>query len=283
MATANKALNQPVYNSSNWDVPLNTNFGYIDSAFGGTATISNSTTYTLTTSQYQCMRLLLNGSLSSNISIRIPSGVGGMWLVTNNTTDLSLAVPCYVTIATTAGGSVGVDAPRGSTVSVFSDGTNIYYANSFVQPGAIEAYAGTVAPSGYLFCNGAAVSRSTYSALFARVGTTWGAGNGTTTFNLPDFQNMFLRGSGTSAVGTYEADSFSSHTHSDSGHTHNSTYDLVVTNSSAFNIGTTAGGSGLQAVLKSAYLTTTGYANIQATGGTETRPINKRVLYIIKT
>ena len=54
--------------------------------------------------------------------------------------------------------------------------------------GAITAYAGTSIPSGFLLCNGAAVSRTTYAALFAIIGTAYGAGDGTTTFNLPDLR-----------------------------------------------------------------------------------------------
>ena len=45
------------------------------------------------------------------------------------------------------------------------------------------------APSGFLECNGQAISRTTYSALFAIVGTTYGSGNGSTTFNVPDLKN----------------------------------------------------------------------------------------------
>jgi microcystin-dependent protein len=47
---------------------------------------------------------------------------------------------------------------------------------------------------GWLKCNGAAVSRSTYAVLFAAIGTLYGAGDGTTTFNLPDYRGEFLRG-----------------------------------------------------------------------------------------
>lgn len=55
-----------------------------------------------------------------------------------------------------------------------------------VQTGVIEEYAGSVAPTGYLMADGSAVSRTTYAALFAVCGTTYGAGDGSTTFNLPD-------------------------------------------------------------------------------------------------
>ena len=55
----------------------------------------------------------------------------------------------------------------------------------FVPLGGIVAYAGEFAPAGYLSCNGAEINRHAYAALFALCGTTYGAGNGTTTFNIP--------------------------------------------------------------------------------------------------
>ena len=55
-------------------------------------------------------------------------------------------------------------------------------------PGIISAYAGSTAPGGFLLCDGTAVSRTTYAALFAVTGTTYGAGDGSTTFNVPDLR-----------------------------------------------------------------------------------------------
>jgi len=60
--------------------------------------------------------------------------------------------------------------------------------------GSVFAMATTTVPSGYLECNGALISRNTYASLFAVIGTTWGAGNGSTTFALPDTRGNFLRG-----------------------------------------------------------------------------------------
>lgn len=54
--------------------------------------------------------------------------------------------------------------------------------------GAVSQFAGAVAPDGWLLCDGSAVSRTTYARLFAVIGTTYGAGNGTTTFNLPNLK-----------------------------------------------------------------------------------------------
>ena len=285
MTTQNKSLNQPAYNSSAWDTPLNNNFGYLDAALGNTATISNTSAYTLIASEYQCMRFLFNGSLSSDLSISIPSGVGGSWLVTNSTTDVSAAVPTYVTVKTTAGGSVGVVVPRGVNTIVFSNGSEVFFAQQNTTPsGVIIQFAGTTAPTGYLICDGSAVNRTTYPNLFAAIGTTWGSGNGTTTFNIPDLRGYFLRGSGTSArdpdspraVGSAQTEMFLSHTHTDSGHAHN--YDRPNTSSQA------TGGSGSNYFNGgfASIATSTGNANIQASGGNETRPDNVAVLYCIK-
>jgi len=63
-----------------------------------------------------------------------------------------------------------------------------------VPTGSVHIMASTVAPSGYLKCNGAAISRTTYAALFAIVGTAHGNGDGSSTFNVPDLRGEFVRG-----------------------------------------------------------------------------------------
>lgn len=60
--------------------------------------------------------------------------------------------------------------------------------------GSVIAYAASTAPLGFLKCNGAAVSRTTYATLFARIGTTFGSGDGSTTFNVPELRGEFIRG-----------------------------------------------------------------------------------------
>lgn len=62
--------------------------------------------------------------------------------------------------------------------------------------GAILAYGGMSAPAGWMICNGAAVSRTTYAALFAAIGTAFGAGDGSTTFNIPDLREATTKGAG---------------------------------------------------------------------------------------
>lgn len=70
-----------------------------------------------------------------------------------------------------------------------------------VMVGQIHAFAGTTAPSGYLLCDGSAVSRTTYAELFAAIGSTFGPGDGSTTFNLPNGSGLFLQGVGSQVVG----------------------------------------------------------------------------------
>lgn len=70
--------------------------------------------------------------------------------------------------------------------------------NVIVNPaGTIYAFAGNDIPTGYLPCNGSVISRTTYADLFAVIGTTYGSGDGSTTFNLPDLTDRFLEGSST--------------------------------------------------------------------------------------
>jgi microcystin-dependent protein len=100
--------------------------------------------------------------------------------------------------------------------------------------GALLPYAGTAAPPRFLLCNGAAVSRTTYAALFAVIGTTYGAGDGSTTFNLPDLQGRTPVGAGPGAGLTNRAvaakggeeshvltvGEMPAHSHVDNGHAH---------------------------------------------------------------
>lgn len=69
-----------------------------------------------------------------------------------------------------------------------------------LPPGMIIDFAGPNAPDGFLVCDGTAVSRTTYATLFAAIGTTWGVGDGATTFNLPDLRRRATIGEGGTAV-----------------------------------------------------------------------------------
>jgi microcystin-dependent protein len=120
-------------------------------------------------------------------------------------------------------------AVSGSVALPYSGTLADFVLRSAVPPGTMLTFGGNTVPAGYLLANGSAVSRAAYSALFSAIGTTYGAGDGSTTFNLPDARGVFLRGldngrgldSGR-ALGSYQADKFASHSHAviDSTHGH---------------------------------------------------------------
>lgn len=100
-----------------------------------------------------------------------------------------------------------------------------------VNSGFISMWGGDSVPSGYLLCDGREVSRTTYASLFAAIGETWGEGDGTQTFNLPDLVGRFPRGasknggSGGEDEITLSVNQMPSHTHvvTDLGHVHSVT------------------------------------------------------------
>lgn len=107
-------------------------------------------------------------------------------------------------VFTTAGDLVyATGADTLARLGIGAAGTVLTSAGGFptwaagVPAGATIDYAGSSAPSGWLVCDGSAVNRSTYAELFAAIGTTFGAGNGSTTFNLPDARGRTSIGAGT--------------------------------------------------------------------------------------
>lgn len=133
--------------------------------------------------------------------------------------------------------------------------------------GAVMSYAGSTAPAGWLKANGALVSRTTYATLFAAIGTTFGVGDGSTTFAVPDLRGEFLRGlddgrgvDTSRALGSAQADALKSHTH-------NWNYDIVTAGASGGAVNVVVGGA---------------TAVISSTGGAETRPRNIALLACIK-
>lgn len=168
-----------------------------------------------------------------------------------------------------------------------------------IAPGVTVPYAGSSAPSGWLLCNGQAVSRTTYAALFAIVATTYGTGDGSTTFNVPDLRGEFVRGlDGGRGVdtgrvlGTAQAAAFASHTHTatsvvtDAGHDHD--IDTVITGYASgggqINIfGTNGSTTPSSASTETATTGITVATTIASEGGTETRPRNVALNFIIKT
>lgn len=104
----------------------------------------------------------------------------------------------------------------------------IGFSGRLVGDGAIQAgfmmdFGGTAAPAGWLACDGQAVSRATYADLFAAIGTTWGAGDGSTTFNVPGMTSRFRRHRDNSTlagvVGILQSPANLAHTHTGGGTT----------------------------------------------------------------
>lgn len=85
---------------------------------------------------------------------------------------------------------------------IITDGTVTWLIqpSSEAPTGVVQAFAGSTTPQGWLLCDGSAVSRTDYAALYAVIGTTYGAGDGTDTFNLPNLVDKFVEGSATSGT-----------------------------------------------------------------------------------
>ena len=97
-------------------------------------------------------------------------------------------------------GNVTGNADTATNATNDGNGNNI--ANTYLPAvvGAVVAFAGSTTPDGWLLCDGSAVSRTTYAALYAVIGTTYGSGDGSTTFNLPNLTDKFIQGNATSGT-----------------------------------------------------------------------------------
>ena len=139
---------------------------------------------------------------------------------------------------------------------------------TLVPIGSIIIWPVPTIPANYLICDGAAISRTTYADLFNTIGTYYGAGNGSTTFNLPNYRGLFLRGNDNGAgtdpsrsLGSYQEMSIQSHSHF-----------ISVSNE------TIAGGGSTIPCNRPGGI----QINTNSVGGTETRPKNASVHFIIK-
>ena len=297
MPTSNKNLALPANSSTGWDVPLNSNASEIDTALGGTQTINvtgNATTpivltptfpivsTPITSMSYIPSRIALTGNLSQATAIKVPTGVGGIWDVANYTNG------AYAVTFGVVGSANTITIPLGVEALVCSDGLNPYPVGgapsaTFVA-GDYKFSASSAAQSGWLLCYGQAISRTTYSALYAAIGTTYGAGDGSTTFNLPDCRGRVLAGADnmggvaagrltgytiavaggeqTHTLATTEMPSHN-HTASDAGHTHvasdaGHTHPILI---SGAHLSVT-GGAGINLTEYASGTTGLGYANV---------------------
>jgi microcystin-dependent protein len=188
------------------------------------ATVASAATLTLADGN------LFNVTGTTNISA-IASIAPGTMVALRFTGALTIAHGASLVLP----GAAGITTAAGDIAIFFEGAAGVWYCMAYTKadgtpvaqtaaPGSIIAFAGTSTPTGYLECNGANVSRTTYAALFAAVGTTWGAGDGVTTFALPDLRRRTLVGKGGTGtgvlgntVGATGGAETNSHTHSATG------------------------------------------------------------------
>lgn len=237
--------------AANWGNTTNTNLGtLLEQAITGVATITMlDANYTLVSGngvsdEARNAVLVMAGTLSATRNVVVPTS-NKFYAVRNATTGGQ-----SILVKTSAG--TGVTLTNGYTQLMYCDGTNVVLASipinssngnvaisgsttvggdltvtgsvsaggGLVMPtGAMLEYGGSAAPTGWLLCDGSAVSRTTYAALFAVLGTAYGVGDGSTTFNLPDRRGKF----GIGANGTYTRGSSDGSTTTSSAGSHNHT------------------------------------------------------------
>lgn len=197
----------------------------------------------------------------------------------------NLASPALTGTPTAPTQTQGNNSTRLATTAYVDTGLKTAITTSS-PTGSVTMWTTATAPTGYLICNGAAVSRTTYAALFAVIGTAYGAGDGTSTFNIPDLRGVFVRGldngrgldSGRT-LGSYQDSDNKSHNHgvNDPGHVHGGVQNgqsstgrstSVDQPPAVFSFGNTWG------ALTGIWLS--------ASGGAESRPRNVALNYIIK-
>lgn len=270
---------------------------------GNLALVTTGGTTTLTATQFANSSFDISGALTSDAVIIIPDNYPQLFIVDNlttgaftltikhaNTTGVTLKQNASYLLYTT--GIVCEPVAQTATITA-ADVVNVpsglitetdvqgalnglearkadVGATSAAFTGTVVAAAMNVVPAGYLECDGAAVSRTTYANLFSQIGTVFGSGDGSTTFNVPDLRGAFIRGWDNGAgidsgrgFGTYQADAYKSHSHTYSA------YGLGAVGT--LSLGTTPSGKA------------TGTASTSKTGNTETRPKNYALMYVIKT
>jgi microcystin-dependent protein len=234
--------------------------------------------------------ITLDGDLSGSVSFDGSANATLTAAVADDSHNHTIANIDNLQTALNGKQAAGSYAPASGISPSAITGTAVITTDSRLVPaGAIMPFAMSTAPSGWLAADGAAVSRSTYSALFAAVGTTHGAGNGSTTFNLPDLRGIFVRGTGsqtyggntyTGTLGVKSVDTFESHSHPFSG---SLSVNPVVAINAPEAINTATSGSAGRVTSVNA---TTSSAGVNGTtnlaGAGETAPANIALFYCIK-
>lgn len=203
---------------------------------------------------------------------------GSIQITSASTTAMTSSTNTTITSST---GDVDIVATSGE-ISFNCPELNVkngFMSFTFIPTGTIHSSVVASVPTGYLRCNGQAVSRSTYSRLFTAIGTTFGSGDGITTFNVPNFSGAFLRGQGNQTVGgvTYTAPAIGT-----------AQQDQVLSANYATNEGFRDCAAGTRECISRSRITgdpvdtNTGILAQFPRQGTENRPMNYAVYYNIK-
>jgi microcystin-dependent protein len=192
--------------------------------------------------------------------------VGNSYIVVYDSTLGAFHLVAYPLNSITISGNLTVGGNATITGTLMASGGLV------LIPGEIRTFAMNACPPTWLETNGAAVSRTTDAALFTAIGTTWGTGDGSTTFNIPDFRGYFLRD--WADTGSVDPGRAFASTQQDAMQTHEFSYNGPTT--------TGSGGSGGAAGFDFGISTQSTFSNTGRTAA-ETRPVNIAVLYCIKT
>jgi microcystin-dependent protein len=247
-------------------------------------------------------QLTVNGALTVNGNVAATNLSGSNTGDNPGVTSVSGTAPVVSSGTSTptismAAATASVDGYATSTQITKLDGiaagATANSTDTVLQPtGAIQMYGGATAPTGWLLCDGAAVSRTTYGPLFTAISTNFGVGDNSTTFNVPDMRGVYPKGAGTtnraagkdangnyyaSTLGTYTTDKMQGHVHqvfdhyADPGTTYVYPQNFV-----------RVGGLGVDQIVDVGVPKTDGTNGTPRTGMT-TEPQNLGLTFIIKT
>lgn len=205
--TPNIDLEEPARGDyvNDWDVPINSNLTIVDQAFGSSTSIAfTNANVTLSVAQAAYFQIICTGTLTANVQLILPSAIGGRRIIYNQCTG------AFTLTVLNGSGDTGGGVVVGQgfqTPVVLTAGRAFYDAYASTPPGAFMPAAFNSALPGFLLCFGQTISRTTYAQLWAAAqayGWSWGNGDGSTTFTLPDFRGRLLAGAdnmGGSAAG----------------------------------------------------------------------------------
>ena len=258
-----------------------------------TASAGTNTTQIATTAFVVSSYLpLAGGTVTGNITLNAQSDI--RFADADSSNYVALQAPATVASNLTLT-LPATDGSSGQALTTNGLGALAFATIGGVPVGAVFYFAANTAPTGFLKANGAAISRTTYAALFAITGTTYGVGDGTTTFNLPDLRGEFIRGwddargiDASRAFGSAQADltKLVSHTHNtqfvDFNNANNPYTDAYGSYqpTEQNNTGGNTGGDNAQDISYFNFNIATGAPS--TAGGAETRPRNVALLACIK-